>query len=93
MSIETPKSNDVRMWHFEDWKQAIKSADTDNKLAHFNDVITGTDTPSLELSKHLVLENVSLGGKTCDVYHWDQDENGGRIPNSSSHRVFVHIKE
>lgn len=94
MDLEQPRqNNDIKMWHFEDWRRAIKGADTDNKLAPYNDVITGRDAPSPELTKHLVLENISLGGKTCDIYHWDQDGNGNKIKNSSAHRVFVHIKE
>lgn len=94
MSLEQPQqNNDIRMWSFSDWKRAIEDADPDKRLAHYNDVITGRDTPSPELSKHLVLKDVSLGGKICDVYHWDQDEDGKRIRNSSANRVFVHIKE
>ena len=93
MSLEQPRqNNDVRMWLFNDWNRAIEVADTGNKLTHFNDVVTGRDAPPPEQAKHLVLEYVTLGGRLCDVYHWDQDQNG-KIRNASGHRVFVHIKQ
>lgn len=94
MSMETPGANiDLRRWHFENWRDALKSADTAGKLAPFNDVISSTDEPTPETAQHVVLQDVSLGGKICDVYHFDQDKSGNMIPGSSAHRVFVHIKK
>ena len=74
-------------------RSAITEADTDKKLSPFNDVITEKHAPSdPNATRNLVLKDVTIAGKRCDVYHWDQ-EDGQRIPNSSVHRLFVHIKE
>ena len=93
MNPEAAGQADLRRWSVAELKRAVENADTDRKLAPFNDVITGEKDLSPELKKHLVLRDVSLGGKMCDVYHWDQDENGQKIPDSSAHRIFIHIKE
>ncbi len=92
MGFETPNPMDMRNWSVAEWKNHVMSADKDKKLAFFNDVISGREAPVPEQAKHLVLQNVVIGGKLCDVYHWDQ-ENGKKRPHSTVNRVFVHVKE
>lgn len=92
MNFENANQKSLEDWSVAEWKTAIQEIDVENKLSPFNDVLTDTQEPSSKTKEHFVLQDVTIGGKICDIYHWDQDENGERIPNSTLHRVFVHIK-
>lgn len=74
-------------------KRAIAAVDPENKLAPFNDWVQEKHAPPRpNAARNLVLEDVVIDGKTCDVYHWDQ-EDGRKIQDSSYNRIFIHIKE
>jgi hypothetical protein len=92
MILEAEPKKGIENWSVAAWKSAIQTADVNKKLSHFNDVLAGTEEPSEETRRHLVLADVSIAGKVCDVYHWDQNEDGRMIPGSTVNRVFVHIK-
>ncbi len=64
------------------WINEIKRVGVYNQIPGFNDVITGKKTPAQNDIKP-VLENIKLGGKTVDIYHW-----GG-----TSNRLYLHIKD
>ncbi|MFA6273945.1 MAG: hypothetical protein WC662_02185 [Candidatus Paceibacterota bacterium] len=75
------------------WTKEIKKAGVESRLLHFNDVIIEKTPPHPESGYHLVLSDVLLDGKHCDIYHSDQDENGDKIRNKTYHRLFLQIKE
>ena len=62
------------------WTDEIKKVGVYDQIPSFNDLITGKTKPVQNIKP--VLENVSLGGKIVDIYHW-----GG-----SSERIYLHIK-
>jgi hypothetical protein len=63
------------------------------ELPFVNDVITGHTPPNENSGYHLVVPDVKLDGRTCDIYNTDQDEEGNRLKGHSWHRIFIHIKE
>ncbi len=75
------------------WLDQIKNAGFFDQLSHFNDIITEKRQPHPESGYHLVLKDVDLDNKKCDIYHTDQDENGDLIKGHTWHRIFIHIKE
>lgn len=75
------------------WTDEIEKAGIKNQLSFFNDVITEKRPPHAEAGYHLVLKDIILDGKSCDIYHTDQDENGDKIKGHTWHRIFIHIKE
>jgi hypothetical protein len=75
------------------WSNQIKNAGVYDKLAFFNDVFVEKKPPHTESGYNLVLSNILLDGKHCDIYHTDQDSNGNKIKDRTFHRVFIHIKE
>jgi len=75
------------------WHNEIKNAGVEDKLLFFNDVVTEKKPPHNESGYHLVLNNIILDGKNCDIYHTDQDEQGNSIEDKSNHRIYIHIKE
>jgi hypothetical protein len=75
------------------WSNQIKKAGVYEKLAHFNDVIVEKEPPQPESGYSLILSDIILDGKHCDIYHTDQDSNGNKIRNNSYHRIFIHIKD
>lgn len=77
--------------HF--WKNEIERAGVKDKLNFFNDVITEKRPPNPGSGYNLVLKDVILDGKKCDVYHTDQDELGNVIRGNSWNRIFIYIKE
>lgn len=74
------------------WTKEIEKAGVKDSLSFFNDVITENRPPHPESGYHLVLNDVSLDGKICDIYHTDQDEQGNQINGHTWHRIFIHIK-
>jgi hypothetical protein len=91
MNFEQHSTNETLMWSVAKWSEEIRKADTNNALANFNDVISGKDAPSQDQQQHLVLKDVTLGGKNCDIYHWGQEEENKKETHSVA-RVYVHIK-
>lgn len=73
------------------WKEAIERAGVKNKLQFFNDVITEQRPPHGD-GYHLVLGDIVLDGKKCDIYHTDQNING-KIKGHYFARIFIHTKE
>lgn len=68
------------------WTRKIAESELFDKLRPFNDVITDKKPPHPNSCYGLVLENVVIDGKECDVYHTDTEE--GR----TLHRIYIHIK-
>ena len=91
MSFEQPSRSETFMWSVKQWRDAIQEADTENKLIDFNDVLGGKEAPSPDQQKHLILRDVTIGDKICDVYHWGQEE-GSMTEVNSSARVYLHYK-
>lgn len=58
----------------------IRKAGLYEQIPHFNDLLTGRSKPD---SIQPILENIKLGGKTYDIYHW-----GG-----TSARIYLHKKD
>ena len=86
--------NNSEVWKGTDfWSNQIRNAGVYDKLAHFNDVITEKTPPHTQSGYNLVLNDIILDGKHCDIYHTDQDEDGTSIHNNSYHRIFIHIKD
>lgn len=56
-------------------------------------MITEKRPPHSESGYHLVLKDILLDGKKCDIYHTDQDEHGNSIKGHSWNRIFIYIKE
>lgn len=75
--METPEV--MRGYQF--WTDEIKKAGVFDKIPPFNDLITGKTKTSENISP--VLENIKLGGKTVDIYHWGE----------ASGRIYIHIKD
>ncbi len=75
------------------WSNQIKEAGIYGRLAHFNDVIVENKPPHPESGYNLILSDIILDGKHCDIYHTDQDSNGNKIRNSSYHRIFIYTKD
>jgi hypothetical protein len=75
------------------WTEEIEKAGIKEKLKFFNDVITEKKQPNSESGYNLVLKDIILDGKKCDIYHTDQDESGNLIKGHSLNRIFIHIKE
>jgi len=75
------------------WTDEIKKTGVFENLAPFNDVITGKEPPHPNSGYSLVLRDVTLDGKKCDIYHTDQDSEGNKIKGRSYARIFIHIKE
>jgi hypothetical protein len=75
------------------WSEEIKKAGVYEKLSFFNDVITEKRPSHSESGYNLVLSNIVLDNKKCDIYHTDQNEDGSKIENHTFHRIFIHIKE
>jgi hypothetical protein len=75
------------------WTNEIEKAGIKDKLRFFNDVITEKRPPNIESGYHLVLEDITLDNKKCDIYHTDQDKNGEKIKDHTHNRIFIHIKE
>ena len=63
------------------WTDEIKRVGVFEQIPPFNDLITGKTKPIQDINP--VVENVMLGGKKVDIYHW-----GG-----TSARIYLHIKE
>ncbi len=74
------------------WTKEIDGAGVKDKLSFFNDVVTEKRPPHPESGYHLVLKDIMLDGKPCDIYHTDQDENGNQIRGHTWHRIFIYIK-
>ncbi|PIR73922.1 MAG: hypothetical protein COU35_05100 [Candidatus Magasanikbacteria bacterium CG10_big_fil_rev_8_21_14_0_10_47_10] len=66
-------------------KQLVEEAGLGDRLRHFNDVLIGHETP--DGYGDPVLTDVTIDGRTCDVYHTDKK------PTDTYHRIFIHIKE
>lgn len=66
------------------WRNEIRLNGYSEQLSPFNDVITGKEAP-LGYGE-AVLRDVTLHGKTCDIYHSDKES------SDTAHRVFIHIK-
>jgi hypothetical protein len=75
------------------WSKELENAGVKDKLSFFNDVITEKRPPHPESGYHLVLGDIILDGKKCDIYHIDQDENGQKIKDHTWSRIFIYIKE
>lgn len=75
------------------WTDQIKEAGVYEKLAHFNDVIVEKKPPHVESGYNLVLHDIILDNKHCDIYHTDQDSNKNKIQNNTYHRIFIHTKD
>lgn len=75
------------------WTNEIIKSGVHEKLAFFNDIITEKYPPHADSGYHLVLPNISLDNKECDIYHTDQDKNGEKIKDNNFSRIFIHIKE
>jgi hypothetical protein len=93
MLEKTPKIKNTETWKGTAfWTEEIKKVGVYDQLLYFNDVVTEDSSPHAESNYHLVLTDVILDGRKCDIYHTDQDENGNRIKNHSFHRIFIHKK-
>ena len=68
------------------WTEEIRKAGVYDQLRHFNDVLTGKETPK-GYGDEPVLREVVLDGRLCDIYHTDKK------PSDSFHRVFIHLKD
>ena len=69
------------------WTDKIKEAGLNDKLRFFNDLVTEKRPPHLNSGYgEPVLKDVTLGDKTCDVYHTDHKN------SDHWHRLFIHIK-
>ena len=75
------------------WTDEIIKAGVKDQLKFFNDVITEKRPPHPESGYCLVLKDIILDDKKCDIYHTDQDESGNDIKGHSWNRIFIHIKE
>ena len=89
---ENFRPNPERWQGTEFWTNRIKAAGVADKLAFFNDVVTEKTAPALDAGYHIVLHDIILDGKKCDVYHTDQDAEGNTIKGHTYHRVFIHTK-
>ena len=74
------------------WTDELEKAGVKGQLRFFNDVVVEKRPPHPESGYHLVLSNITLDGRHCDVYHTDQDENGDIVRGSTYSRLFLHIK-
>lgn len=75
------------------WLEQIKGSGIYEQLSFFNDIVTEKRPPHPDSEYHLVVKDVVLDDKKCDIYHTDQDENGDYIEGHTWHRIFIYIKE
>ena len=88
------EDNKEAIWKgFSFWQAEIKKAGVFERLVFFNDVVTEKIPPHPGSGYHLVLNDITLDGKKCDIYHTDQDENGEKIKRHSWSRILIYIKE
>ena len=83
----TEPTEEIFLFGVKPWVDALRKIGVDKRLPPFNDVITRNAAPATASGYNLVLSNINLDGRICDIYHLDVDKNGQKVEKRKYRRA------